>query len=1496
MHGSQVLVQGPPGTGKTHTAAALLSHLLAQGQRVLVTAQTDRALQEVRAKLPEAVRSLAVAVVGTSRSDLADLKQAVNEISQRQEHHDASASRAKIKRLQSTIEELRADRKRLGQRLLEIRERDTQTHSHFGYEGTLSVLAQQSNEGGPRYEWLKSLEPDGDVCPVTDEAALEWLYSLRDQDFLRDRAETKLPPAAHDLPEPATFQELVDQVEHAESEAIRFQPYYGHPAFRGISELSQEARAELRQGLELIALAVDRLALLRASWAKDALADVRAGAWRIWVDRRNHIQSQIDLAEQHLAHIPPGISVRISEDSDEMLHLAETLRVYVATHGEPKLSPDGQPKIGLFSPAAIKQAQPLFHRVRVGGRVPTTVGALNALIGYIHGSRILAEADLSWPAVEIPTSDSVQMRVAWHRTQLDQLNQILELAQNLDRFSTWFIQHNVPQPDWSDLPKALELLEVVSASQAVERREQARRPLTQLDAHLATSVRLEPSNQTMQRIHEAVVERDGKSYESAFSRIQRLSGLRSKVERLAVTEQDLRVHAPALVKSICETVSDESWDTRLADLSGAWAWCALRRELGKEMARPVDINGIQRRIQAVEDRLRSIAAEIAAERAWARAIGPDRLSGSNRQHLIQYAQLVSRLGKGTGKYADLRRMEIRQTMDRCRPLVPVWIMPLYRITEQLDVTENMFDVVLVDEASQAGIEAMFLQYLAKRIVVIGDDKQVSPSAVGVDEEEIRSLADQYFDAADPAKAVWQDPKRSLFDEAKARFGGQLTLLEHRRCVPEIIGFSNQIAYEPEGVRLVPVRQYGSDRLEPIKTVYCPDGYEAGSSGSKVNRAEAEAIVSQLLSCLSDTAYDGKTFGVISLLGSAQARLIEHLLLNALSPKEWSARDLRCGDSASFQGSERDVIFLSLVTGPEDGGYARGARTRNEDLQRFNVAFSRAKDQVWLFHSVTLEQLRNEEDMRHQLLSYCLQRGKNTAAGLPAPVSETEREHPFDSLFEQRVFNRILERGYLVEPQVETNGYRIDLAVIGRNTRLAVECDGNFWHGPEQFQRDLGRQRDLERCGWRFFRIRESAYYLAPEMALKPLWKQLDQLEIAPVGAADECPLAGNSKASAQPDPESPEADTAATQDFGTRPGGPDSPEHVTPPTVQLPQTALAGAKDVAPLEPDRKDQQTLPLPVESDLTSVPSGRRAALEGNGTRPLKRTITDRRSAGGSSPQVGDGKRSGRAYTSAPRPQRAAKTPKLVDYQSFSGWAPSAISRDNPQTIAVLRSIVKAEGPVTGRRLKRAFLDAAGLPQDSAQHDRELNRALHTAVLTHRITAHSPLGESNLNAQTFTVGHQPATPRRLGPRRVLEIPPAEVAALLDLVDDGSGPPFGMQARVSGHRGKDPHTGHLGSLPESRPVATGAAGKPGQRGSRFRQRGSEGLRAGLVRGALRSGADRPRDRQTWLRRSRSPLGSLAAGQPRVHVPGRTRPPRPNGGTHHDPAAFPLPVPPCRS
>lgn len=161
--------------------------------------------------------------------------------------------------------------------------------------------------------------------------------------------------------------------------------------------------------------------------------------------------------------------------------------------------------------------------------------------------------------------------------------------------------------------------------------------------------------------------------------------------------------------------------------------------------------------------------------------------------------------------------------------------------------------------------------------------------------------------------------------------------------------------------------------------------------------------------------------------------------------------------------------------------------------------------MWVFHTVTLDQLTNPEDMRFQLLDYCYHgvqalRVDDTGA-VGGLVPEDHAVEPFDSLFEQRVHNRIVERRYTVVPQVDSMGYRIDLVVIGGQGRLAVECDGDHWHGPEQYLSDLARERDLRRCGWQFFRVKESAFYVDQHAVLTDLWRVLDKLEILPKGSA-----------------------------------------------------------------------------------------------------------------------------------------------------------------------------------------------------------------------------------------------------------------------------------------------------------------------------------------------------------------------------------------------------------
>jgi len=178
-------------------------------------------------------------------------------------------------------------------------------------------------------------------------------------------------------------------------------------------------------------------------------------------------------------------------------------------------------------------------------------------------------------------------------------------------------------------------------------------------------------------------------------------------------------------------------------------------------------------------------------------------------------------------------------------------------------------------------------------------------------------------------------------------------------------------------------------------------------------------------------------GVISLQGEAQAKLIERKLLEALEPETIQERRLICGDAYAFQGDERHVIFLSMAAAPTE---RIGTLSNDSARQRFNVAGSRAQDQLWLFHSASLDVL-SPACMRHHLLSYMLN---------PVCQAHAQQNFQFGSQFEQHVFQRIRDKGYYVQTQVcvgdPTNPrYRIDLVVEGMQGRLAVECDGDQWH-------------------------------------------------------------------------------------------------------------------------------------------------------------------------------------------------------------------------------------------------------------------------------------------------------------------------------------------------------------------------------------------------------------------------------------------------------------------
>ncbi|WP_307857471.1 AAA domain-containing protein [Mycobacterium sp. SM1] len=1339
---AQTVVQGPPGTGKTHTAAALVCHLLAQGKRVLITAQTDRALHEVRDKLPREIRALAVSVIGQSRSEMAELRTAVDSISQRADQFDPDVSRQAIDRHLANIDVLRRQRAEAYKKLIAIRREEVEPRSDGPEEGTLAAIAYRNLQQEPRFAWICEFEvdPNDEGTSVSSDEIVWWRNVLLNRDVAENETEaTRRLPALESVVQPHDFAALVAAEQQAIARKERYSNLLSHQSFEFVRSLASKVRDELRHRVAELTEQAGALERRKEPWMNEALRDVRSGRHQSWKARSAQIRSLTHQVEALIFRIGPTTSVDVSAGDHRVYqHVAKSILTYLDSGGKIKTLPDGSPKIGAFSPKTVKLAQPFFSNVKINGLPPVTSERLEAFIDWVEANRIITALDQAWPSsVQIPDEDTLAEKLHWHRTELAQLDKVLALGERLEAERSWFEANDLPVPDWIDLDEIRRYAELVEAAAAADQADTSSAPIDALADYLNEEARWPNPPQVVSSLLDAVRSRDTNSYAEAHDRLVHLHHVADAIAERGRIQACLEASAPRLARAIIADPTAADWDGRLPCYGDAWRWEMTRRwVMGRDVE---DINALEMQLNGIEQQIRSEVEHLAAERAWGHAVAPGRLTGRARANLTQYAQLVASLGKGTGKYAAKKRAEITEAMDRCRPSVPVWIMPLYRIAEQIRVRPNLFDVVIVDEASQAGLEATFLQYLAPKLVVIGDDKQVSPSAVGVDQQQLRDLANLYL-ANDTYRASWQDPTRSYFDEANMRFGGRITLTEHRRCVPEIIGFSNRIAYEPEGIRLVPVRQFGAERLDPIKVVYLPDGYEADN---KTNPVEAEAIVEQITKCIAEPKYDGKTFGVISLLGKEQARLIQSKLQDTIPHEEWKARDLRCGDAADFQGSERDVMFLSMVKAPQEDRRIT-ALTGDQYVQRFNVAASRAKDQMWVYHSMPREPLTNKEDMRRQLLDYCYgvvnrahaDTGELTLGSVPEDVVVP----PFDSLFEQRVYNRIVDRGYTVHAQHEAMGYKIDLVIDGARGRLAVECDGDFWHGPAAYEADLARQRELERCGWRFFRIRESMFYTDMAGTLAKLWQRLDELDIRPADWT-ATPV----------DSESGEDETAVTDEPAQELSGLAADNRSLDTADRLEGIA-------AQSESLLSGQVTVDVPESYRTAVVPmsgGGRHRAFDAESE--LEEAVED------VSVAASYGQSGGR-HRAADDDEIATNlvgSSLLQRYMAFTEQLPPVAASQLNEIVANVVRIVEVEGPVLGRRVHQAYREAYGGQRVGRQIARQLNRALSVAERRALILSSNPLNEAGLNSRTFRIASQPdVLPRELGPRSLDMVPPAELA----------------------------------------------------------------------------------------------------------------------------------------
>jgi very-short-patch-repair endonuclease len=1072
-----VIVQGPPGTGKSHTIANLISHLLASGQKILVTSQTPRALKVLKEKLPSEIQALCVNLLGSDDGSFQDLEKVVQGMTYRRDLWNSSESRLRIKEFETELFELRKKKAGTEQILRSVREQETYTHYLLNgeYQGTASKLANRIRSEQRSYGWVKDQVALEDTMPLTNEEAMEFnsLLHVMTNEMIQELGQSF--PKQSDLLEVDLFHNLVEEEERLNSDLGKYADAHGSELHLSFSVLDEEIITGFKVSLEKIKHIYSVLLASGEEWIEKTIIDIHCNQDVTWRELLQVITGQTErLLEDARRYdvldvqIPDTVSVR------QLLQDSKVLRGHLQTGGSLRFP--------LLLKKNIRDVLYITKSVVLNGQLCSNIDELQTVIQYLEFVlRLDKISDLMKPYMNLSNrSGSYSIYTAQLLRNVEMLEQCIQYSDQLrelhELLKSSGISYSIHQSNQFD-----ELAFVVDSCLILGRKKKLVREFDSLRFMVTQPDQLKQEGESIHPICEdfiqAIESRDVKKYEFLLAELHslhqqslkyaRFEELQERFKRLTLTYQDL-----------VESQHNGAWSELLNKLEQAFKWAQANTWLKEYLSHSEeDLNQV---LAGLDKRIQEILGDIGALKAWECCF--KRLTASEQQHLVAWSLAIRNVGKDTGKHAEKHKRDAKYHMEHCRSAIPAWIMPLYRVVESFDPSQGLFDVVIIDEASQSGPEAVLLKYITKKVIVVGDDKQISPEHVGISREHVDQLRRLHLYDFPHGELLGLD--NSFFDLANVLFGGRVVLREHFRCMPEIIQFSNQLCYS--NTPLIPLRQYPPNRLEPVKSVYVTDGFRQGTGQKVQNRPEAMVIVDTIKQCMSDSRYDGLSMGVITLLGGSQHQLIESLLLREIGPAEMERRNLVCGDAYAFQGDERDVIFLSLVASP--GETTMRALAGEKDKRRFNVAASRSRNQLWLFHSATLNDIRNQSCLRYQLISYCQN---------PTMQEFEGSRDKCESEFEKHVYDRIIERGYRVITQYEFGGCRIDIVIQGMNGQLAVECDGDFWHGPEQYENDMARQRVLERCGWRFWRIRGSEFYYDPEEAMQSLWNLLELYKISP---------------------------------------------------------------------------------------------------------------------------------------------------------------------------------------------------------------------------------------------------------------------------------------------------------------------------------------------------------------------------------------------------------------
>lgn len=486
-------------------------------------------------------------------------------------------------------------------------------------------------------------------------------------------------------------------------------------------------------------------------------------------------------------------------------------------------------------------------------------------------------------------------------------------------------------------------------------------------------------------------------------------------------------------------------------------------------------------------RVQDLTARIVRARLCSNIPGKDDVARSSGYGVLKHELTKQRRHKPVRQLAEEMGGDFNS-------LAPCMLMSPLSIAQYLPATQDLFDIVIFDEASQiTPWDAVGSIARGKQLVLAGDDKQMPPTnffskgtATVADDSDIIDL-DSILEECQGAGI----PKRSLDWHYRSRHDS-------------LIAFSNSRYYKNKLVTFPPPQTRESAvEWKRVESVYA-------KGAGQTNAGEAKAIVDEAKQRLKGVQPGQETLGIVTL-NSQQQELVLDLLESARTGD--SAFDAHFSDDLeepvfvknleTVQGDERDIIILGTTFGPTEPGSQKmsmnfGPLNREGGERRLNVAVTRARKEMILFTSfdpgmIDLSRTGSNaiRDLKHYI-EFAAKGPRALAEAHQGSVGVTE------SPFEDAVKLALERRGWTVRPQIGVSGFRIDLGIVHPDRPgdylAGIECDGAMYHSALTARdRDQVRQAVLEGLNWKIIRIWSTDFWVNAERAMEVVQERLGAL-------------------------------------------------------------------------------------------------------------------------------------------------------------------------------------------------------------------------------------------------------------------------------------------------------------------------------------------------------------------------------------------------------------------